>query len=214
MGRRGRWIAALPCCLLVAGCTHVIDTAQPQREPLIAPITALQVGDLLSPDVQDGDGNLFTTVAPERCSGLAREVDPPFIADFDPAATDGGHWVAPGGEVFVEEMTGVYRADYDPDRALAAARATIESCRDVSFSVTTMRGRTHVFTLLPQADSGSPRILLWSFQGVDWACDSALVTGHNAAVEISTCSPANGYDVLALAHGALERIDALANTTV
>ena len=76
-----------------------------------------------------------------------------------------------------------------------------------------MLGREHVFELLPPVDSGSPEIVLWSFKAVDWACDSAFVAAHNAAVEISTCGPVNGYDVGALAEDALKRIEALANTT-
>jgi hypothetical protein len=55
--------------------------------------------------------------------------------------------------------------------------------------------------------------VLWSFHAVDWACDSAFVAAHNAAIEISTCGPVNGYDVLSLAREALDRIEALANTT-
>ena len=118
----------------------MVDTPQPQPEPPVAPISALQVGDLLSPSVQDKDGNLFVTVEPDDCSGVAREVDPPFIFDLDPAATDGGHWVADDGrDVFIEEMVGVYPADFDPKEALAEAMRTIESCRDIPFTVTTMR---------------------------------------------------------------------------
>jgi hypothetical protein len=56
----------------------------------VAPITALQVGDLLSASVQDKGGNQFITVEPEDCRGTALEVDPPLIFDLDPAATDGG----------------------------------------------------------------------------------------------------------------------------
>lgn len=76
-----------------------------------------------------------------------------------------------------------------------------------------MSERVYTFQLLAPVESGSPEILLWSFNGDDWACDSALVAAHNAAVEISTCGPANGYDVNKLAHDALERIESLANTT-
>lgn len=181
----------------------------------MAPITVQQVGDLLSAKVHEKEGNLFVTVEPERCSGIAREVDPPFIVDHDPAARDGGHWNVDhdGRQVYVEEMVGVYHAGFDPKGALAQANRTIESCRDDEFTVTTMRGREHVFTLLPQVDSGSPNIALWSFKADDWACDSAFVAAHNAAIEISTCASVNGYDVLSLARDALERIEKLANTT-
>ncbi|HET6732513.1 sensor domain-containing protein, partial [Mycobacterium sp.] len=167
----------------------------------------------LSPNVGASDGNLFVTVEPENCTGVAREVDPPFIFDHDPAAHDGGHWAVDGQEVVVEDMVGVYHADFDPKEALAEAKRTIESCRGVPFTVTTMRGREHIFELAPQADSGSPDIVLWSFRAVDWACDSAFVAAHNAAIEISTCGPVNGYDVLSLAREALDRIEELANTT-
>jgi hypothetical protein len=209
----GNRVVGVLLALALVGCTRVVDTAQPKAEPPVAPITAGQARDLLSPEVQGGDGNLFVTVEPQECAGVAREVDPPFIDDHRPAATDGGHWNVDPPETYIEEMVGVYRANFDAREALAHAKRSIESCRGKSFSVTTMRGREYVFQLLPHVDSGSPDILLWSFKAVDWACDSALVAAHNAAVEISTCGPAGGYDVLSLARDALKRIDTLANTT-
>jgi hypothetical protein len=199
--------------LLLAACTQEVEAPQPRPERPVAPITALQVGDLLSASVQDRDGNLFITVEPEDCSGMALEVDPPLIFDLDPAATDGGHWVSEGPYAVIDEAAGVYHADFDPKHALAEAKRTIESCRDVPFTVTDMRGREYHFTLLPQVNSSSPDIVLWSFRAPDWACDNALVAAHNAAVRISTCAPANGYDVLSLARDALKRIEKLANTT-
>ncbi len=211
LGKRG---LALLLGFVLGGCTQVIDTPRPRPESPVAPITALQVGDLLSPSVQDKDGNQFITVKPEECSGIAREMEPPFIFDLHPATTDGGHWVADDGrQVYIEEMVGVYRAEFDPKRALAEARRTIESCRDVPFTVTSMQGREYHFRLLPQANSGSPDIVLWSFKGDDWACDNAFVAAHNAAIGISTCGYINGHDVLSLARQALERIEKLANTT-
>ena len=141
----------------------IADRPQPRPQQPVAPITALQVGDLLSPKVQNKDGNLFITVEPQECSGMAREVDPPLIFDLHPAATDGGHWVD-GGEV-IDEAAGVYHADFDAKHALAEAKRTIESCRDVPFTVTDMRGRQYHFRLLPQVNSGSPDIVLWSFTG-------------------------------------------------
>jgi hypothetical protein len=205
---------ALALGFVLGGCTQVIDTPRPQPESPVAPITALQVGDLLSPSVQDKDGNQFITVTPEKCDGMAREVDPPLIFDLDPAATDGGHWVTDDGRgVIIDEATGVYHATFDPKRALAEAKRAIESCRDVPFTVTDMRGREYHFKLLPQVNSGSPDIVLWSFTSDDWACDNAFVAVHNAAVRISTCARVNGYDVLSLAQDALKRIEKLANTT-
>jgi hypothetical protein len=198
---------------LLAGCTHVVDTPQPRPEPPVAPITALQVVDLLSPNVEDKDGNLFITVEPQECSGMALEVDPPLIFDLDPAATDGGHWVSEASYVVIDEAAGVYHADFDPNHAIAEAKRTIESCRDIPFTVTDMRGRDYHFGLLPEVDSGSPDIVLWSFRADDWACDNAFIAAHNAAIRISTCAQVNGYDVLSLARDALKRIDKLANTT-
>ncbi|RAV15200.1 sensor domain-containing protein [Mycolicibacterium sp. GF69] len=196
------------------GCQRMVDTPQPTAEPPVAPITAGQVGDLLSPEISKGDGNLFVSVEPARCAGVAREVDPPFIADHDPAAYDGGHWTTShdGREVYVEEMVGVFRADFDAKDALAQAKRTIESCRPTTFRVTSMAGREYAFQLLAPVESGHPEILLWSFRGDNWACDSAFVAAHNAAIEISTCGPANGYDVRSLAEAALDRVQALANT--
>lgn len=204
---------AVLVCLTIAGCTRVVESPQARPGVPVAPLTALQAGDLLSPDIQNKSGNLFATVDPARCSGVAQEVDPPFIFDHGPATTDGGHWVADGvPEVYIEEMVGIFRANFDPGAALAAAQSTLESCAGVPFAVTSMQERTYDFELLPQPESDSPNIVLWSFRSADWACDSALVAAHNAAVEISTCADVGGYDVLALAHDALNRIETLANT--
>jgi hypothetical protein len=178
----------------------------------VAPITALQVSELLSTKVQDRDGNLFATVEPQECSGHALEVDPPLIFDLDPAATDGGHWVSDDG-VVIDETAGVYHANFDSTRALSEAKRTIESCRNLPFTITDMRGREYHFRLLPQVNSGSPDIVIWSFQAPDWACDNAFVAAHNAAIRISTCAEVNGYNVLLLARDALKRIEKLANTT-
>jgi hypothetical protein len=204
--------AALLLGFVLAGCTREVETPQPRAEQPVAPIAALQVEDLLSSNVQDRDGNLFITVEPQECSAHALEVDPPLIFDLKPAATDGGHWVTDEG-VVIDETAGVYHANFDSRRALEETERTIETCRDVPFTITDMRGREYHFTLLPQVDSGSPDIVLWSFQAPDWACDNAFVAAHNAAVRISTCARVNGYDVLSLAQDALKRIDKLANTT-
>ena len=203
---------ALLLGFVLTGCSREVETPQPRAEQPVAPITALQVEDLLSSKVQDRDGNLFITVEPQECSDHALEVDPPLIFNLKPAATDGGHWVSDDG-VVIDETAGVYRANFDSTRALGETERTIESCRDVPFTITDMRGREYHFTLLPQVSSGSPDIVLWSFHAPDWACDNAFVAAHNAAVRISTCARTNGYDVLSLAQDALQRIDKLANTT-
>jgi PknH-like extracellular domain len=198
----------------LTGCTRVVDAPQPVPVPPVAPITAGQVVDLLSPEVLGEEGNLFVTVEPEECAGVAREVDPPFISDHGPAATDGGHWVDGDIQrVHIEEMVGVYPGDFDPQKAISEAKRSIESCRGREFSITTMEGEQNVYALLPPIESGSPNIVLWSFRADDWACDNTLVAAHNAAIEITTCSQTNGFDVLTLAHEALERIEKLANST-
>ena len=211
----GRSSAALILAVALAGCTRVIDDPRPNSTPPVAPIAAGQVVDLLSPSVEKYDGNLFSTVEPEKCAGVAKEVDAPFIFDHDPAATDGGHWMVDdaGREVYIEEMVGVYRANYDAKDALSQAKQLLRDCEDVPFTVTDMNGRTYDFTLQPVAASSSPSILLWSFRASDWACDSTLVAAHNAAIEISTCGPVGGYPVHTLAADALNRIERLANTT-
>jgi hypothetical protein len=211
MGKRA---VALVLVSVISGCTQVVETP-PIPTPPVAPIPAGQVGDLLSPSVAKYDGNLFSTVEPENCSGVAKEVDPPFIFEFDPAATDGGHWMVTdlGHEVYIEEMVGIYRADYDAKNALAQAKRTLQSCQDVPFTVTDMKDRSYDFTLLAPVTSASPNILLWSFKANDWACDSTFVAAHNAAIEISTCGPVGGYPVGTLANEALNRIERLANTT-
>ena len=208
-----RWVAVAVVCLVLAGCTREVDAPRPKREPPVAPITAAQAVDLLSKDAQQGDdGNLFATVEPDECSGVAREVDAPFIFDPKPAAHEGGHWET--DEVSVEEIVGVYRVDFDPRAALDQAKRTIESCGDDSLTVTTIEGDVDVYRMLPQVGSGSPDVLVWSFKTDGWACDNAFVAAHNAAVEITACAEANGYDVRALAQDALKRIETLANMTV
>jgi hypothetical protein len=206
---KARW-SWLLLAISVSGCIQVIDAPPKPRTP-VAPIAAGQVSDLLSPKVERYDGNLFTTVEPEQCAGVAREVDPPFISDLDPAATDGGHWMV--DQVYMEEMVGVYRADYDAKSALARAKRTLETCVNVPFTVTDMKGRSYDFRLEPLRTSSSPNIVLWSFRASDWVCDSTFVTAHNAAIEISTCGPVGGYPVQTLATEALNRIETLANTT-
>ena len=116
-------------------------------------------------------------------------------------------------EVYIEEMVGVYPADFDAPGALADARRTMESCGDQQFTVTSMRGRKYLFHLLPQRDSGSPDIVLWSFRADDWACDNAFVAAHNAAIGIATCRPSAVTTCSSLARDALKRIETLANTT-
>ncbi|MET0454214.1 MAG: sensor domain-containing protein [Mycobacterium sp.] len=206
---------ALLLCLLLAGCTRVIDTPQPKIGTPVAPIPAGQVGDLLSQDAQKGDdGNLFVTVEPDECSGLAREVDPPFIFDAKPAAHGGGHWVADvGRQVYIEEIVAVYHATFDPRATLAQVTRTIESCAGTSLTVTALDGDVDTYRVLPQPDSGSPDIVAWSFAAGTWACDNSFVAAHNAAIEITTCAAVGGYDVLSLAQDALQRIETLANTT-
>jgi len=199
--------------VMAIGCTRTVEDATPTPAALAAPITALQVVDLLSPKVRGEDGNLFVTAEPESCSGLAREVDPPFIDAHHPLATDGGHWTTEDGAVYVEEMVAVYRFDFDPAAALADARATIESCRGTPLTVTTMGERTYLFDVLPAAGGGPQGSVVWSLRAVDWNCDNTFVAAHNAAIEITACGAAGGFDVAALAEVALRRIDALANTT-
>ena len=207
---------ALMLCVSLVGCTKVIDTPKPQSEPPVAPIPAGQVGDLLSDDAKKGDdGNLFVTVDPDECAGVAREVDPPFLFDHHPAAHDGGHWDSQQGqEAYIEEMVAVYRADYDPGAVIDEVKRTIESCRDTPFTITAMDGDTIEFRMLPSTDSGAPEIVLWSFKASTWACDNAFIAAHNAAIEITTCGPVNGFDVKTVAQDALKRIDKLANTTL
>ncbi len=209
-----KWVVAVVLTVALGGCTRVVDNPQAKPEPAVAPITALQVGDLLSHNVQGAEGNLFVSVQPDRCSGVAREVDPPFIAAQRPVATDGGHWETQGEDVFIEEMVAVYRSDFDSGHALAMARQTVESCRDTPMTVTTMQGRTYIFTLLPPMDSGPEGSALWSFRASDWRCDNAFVAAHNAAIEITTCGPIGGFDVASAARDALKRIETLANTAV
>ncbi|MGE2835852.1 sensor domain-containing protein [Mycobacterium sp. SMC-4] len=211
--RRTAVMAAVGTVALLAACTRTADNPSPRPETLAAPISTLQVADLLGPKVEEGDGNLFVTVEPPHCAGLAREVDPPFLHDHRPMATDGGHWTTPDGTVYVEEMVAVYRSEYDPNAALAATREVLTACAGTPLTVTTMRGRTYEFTAAPGPDPSPEDRLLWTLRAVDWNCDNALVAAHNAAIEITTCGAAGGFDIASLAEEARRRIEALANTT-
>ena len=51
-----------------------------------------------------------------------------------------------GREVYIEEMVGVYRADYDAQTALSQAKRTVQSCGSIPFTVTDMNGRSYDFT--------------------------------------------------------------------
>lgn len=202
--------------LPLTGCTRVVDDARPLPQRAVAPITAGQVSDLLSEKAEpDDEPNLFVTVEPERCAGLAREVDPPFVFGIaTPAAHDGGHSFADDQKHSIQEMVGVYRTDYDAHAAVNEVTRTIAGCEGESLAVTTMEKETLHFRSLPAADSGVPEIVLWSLGGAEWACDNAFIAAHNAAVEITACGEHNGADVLSLAEDALERIETLANATL
>ena len=204
--------AVLCAAALLAGCTRHVDNPQARPQALAAPITELQVADLLSPKVIGEDGNLFVVAEPQQCAGLAREVDPPLIEAGRPLATDGGHWTSADGQFYIEEMVAVYRSDFDAEGALQAARATVDECRGTRLSVTTMRDRVYDFEVGPGAQ-GPDGSVLWSLRAVDWNCDNLFVAAYNAAIEITTCGATPGFDVAVLATDALERIRRLADTT-
>jgi hypothetical protein len=212
-----RCSAALALLLIpLAGCTRVVDDARPVPQRSVGPITAGQVSDLLSDKAEeDTEPNLFVTVDPERCAGLAREVDAPFVFEIaTPAAHDGGHSYTDDQKHSVQEIVAVYPSDYDAAAAVNDVTRTVADCRDAPLAVTTMEQETLHFQPTPAADSGVPEIVLWSLGGASWACDNAFVAAHNAAVEITACGQTNGADVLALAEDALKRIEKLANATL
>ncbi|MDY6995823.1 MAG: sensor domain-containing protein, partial [Actinomycetota bacterium] len=206
-------VGATGALILLPGCTRHIEEATPRAGSVAAPIVAAQVVDLLSPNVLGAEGNLFADAQPERCAGLAREVDPPFIEAQSPVATDGGHWTTPDAAVYIEEMVAVYRYDFDPSAALDLARQTLDDCRDVSVTVTTMQDRTYVFDAFPAPAQQPDGSVIWQLRAVDWNCDNTFVAAYNAAIEITACGAAGGFDIAELAEGALARIEALANTT-
>lgn len=201
-------VAAL--CLVGSGCTRVVDDAQPRSVPPAAPVSELQVHDLLSDDVSKSDGDLFVTVEPERCAGVAREVDPPFLHDLNPLATTGGHWITDDGSVYVEEMVAVYPSDFDAAAALADVQRVIDSCAGTSVDVTSLSGGGYPFQV--QAATTSDDTVLWALRNPRWNCDNAYLAAHNVAIEITACGYVPGYDVGALAEQAHERIESLVNT--
>lgn len=201
--------------LVVAGCTRVIDSPQARPVLPVGPITAQQVRDLLSPNVAGVEGNQFDRVEPQRCEAVAREVAAPLLTSQRPAALDGGHWQNANPDVVVEEIVAVYPTDFDPGKALTAAREAVESCRDETLEVTTLQGRTYQFAVAPVAEADTDAdTVRWRLAGTAWSCDNLLVAAHNAAIEITTCGPAGGLDTAVLAADALKRIDALANSTM
>ncbi len=131
-----------------------------------------------------------------------------------PAAHDGGAWFTDDERFAIDEMVGVYRADFDPRAAVDKVERTIESCQRDLVSATAMEGEVIDFSLLPLVDSGSPEIVVWSLVDTGgWACDNAFIAAHNAAIELTACSETNGYDALSFAKEALKRIEKLAKTT-
>src|SRR5690242_1705483 len=101
----GRLVPVLILGVSLVGCTRTVDPPQALPGIPVAPIAAGQVADLMSDKVAEQDGNLFVTVEPQRCSGLAQEVDAPFVFDRNPVAHAGGHWIAPGSpDVYIEEI--------------------------------------------------------------------------------------------------------------
>ncbi|MGE0218641.1 sensor domain-containing protein [Mycolicibacterium sp.] len=205
--------AAAAVAALGTGCTRTVENPIARPGTLASPITTGQVVDLLSPKVLGAEGNLFATAEPERCAGLGREVDPPFIDAHRPLATDGGHWVTDDGTVYVEEMVAVYRYDFDPAAALDEVRDAIAACGDTPLTITTMEGRSYVFDVGRGSGDAPPNSVLWTLRAVDWNCDNTFVAAFNAAIEITACGAAGGFDIAALAEEASKRIEALANTT-
>ena len=204
---------AAALALTMCGCTRVVDSGEPSTGPspasTAAPISELQVNDLLSKRAGHGDGDLFSVVDPERCAGAAREVDPPLLQSLGPLTSTGGHWMTEVGRTVVEEMVAVYPSGFDAVAAMRTTRATIESCVGTTITVTTLDGDVDPFEV--QAGAESPTAVLWALRNPDWNCDNAFVAAHNAAIEITTCSSAGGHDVAALAEQARQRIEALAN---
>lgn len=205
-------LAAAGSVVLVAACTRHVDDATATAGSIAAPILTTQVADLLSHNVRGEEGNLFAVVEPQRCAGLAREVDPPFIQAHRPLATDGGHWTTPDGSIYIEEMVAVYRYDFDPAAALDLVRRTADECRDQTLTVTTMKDRTYLFDVAPGSAPQAQNSVLWQLRAVDWNCDNTFVAAHNAAVEITACGESGNPGAADLAEEALARIEALANT--
>lgn len=187
--------------------------AAPTGAPPPAPITAGQVHDLLSDKAGDPyeEPNLFVSVEPAECAGLAQEVDAPFIfGSTTPAAHDGGQWFSEETGFSIVEVAAVYDADFDAAKAVADVNDTIEKCSDGEFTATAMQDDVVDFHIADAPDSGVPQIALWSMDG-NWSCDNAFIAAHNAAIELTACSARNGFDIQSLAEEALDRINSLAD---
>ncbi|MEH3135669.1 MAG: sensor domain-containing protein [Mycolicibacterium neoaurum] len=208
-------LAAVFLICVLAGCTRTVDNPRATSQASIGPITAGQVADLLSPDIQNHDGNRFAVVVPDSCAGTALEVDPPFLVDHGPAAEDGGHWSGTNGrsEVVNEEMVAVYPSDFSAADALATARQIVEACAGRRVEVTTMADRTYTFTVEAPAVQAPAGSVLWSLRSAEWNCDNLMVAAHNAAIEVTSCGPGGGMDTVTAAEQALKRIEMLADNT-
>ena len=209
------WLAALTAIVATLGCTRVVEEPRPVRAWPVAPITAGQVSDVLSPRAsREAESNLFSTVEPQRCAGLAREVNPPFLFDIGtvPAAHSAGQWNG-ANRFSIQEMAAVYPANFDAADAVDAVKRTLGDCRDELLTVVTMQDETLHFESIPAAEHASPQIALWSITSARRSCDNAFIAAHNAALEITACGDLNGYDVAGLADEALDRLNLLANMT-
>lgn len=207
-------VVAVLAVLAVTACTRVVDS-RPESQLTVGPILATQVRDLLSEDAQRSPVNIYvyTGVDPVECAGLLQEADAPLIFDAKPAVNDGGSWV--DDDVKIIEIAGVYRSNYDAADVVDRARRTVASCQGRVLATSGDDGSApDDLVLSPPMESDSPDIAVWSASVTDdaWVCDNAFVAAHNAAVFITACSELGGYDVDSLAHGALDRMNALVNT--
>ena len=144
-----KWVVLTVVLAAVTGCTRLVG-GSPQARPAppeAAPITPTQAHDLLSQNAQPGEGYVIDRVEPQRCSGVALEVNPPFIASPGPLATGGGHWTTSvGGEVFLEDHD-LRVSHYVPlrGRLRAGETATVDipfpADREVDIEVTVLGWR-------------------------------------------------------------------------
>lgn len=210
-------VGILLAVLMLVGCTRggtPLTTTTTAEDVPVAPIMASQVRDLLSTQGQKterDDSSAFKRVDPDRCAGVAREVEPPFLTAPGPVATESRYWVNPPEGTQVVEIASVFHADFDAKKVIADAAKTIDSCQSSTLTIY-WANTSRDFRLQPRTDSGSPNIVVWSFSAYNWNCDDTLVAAHNAAIEITACSGRGGFDVLALARDALKRIEGLANS--
>jgi hypothetical protein len=199
----------------LASCGHPEEPGarRAQSSPRVAPIAAESIQGLFEPGHFDASGNMesmYSSASPPECRALVLEVDSPLLMRGQAASAEA---IAPKpgdkehGQIV--EIAAVYREDFSATDLIAEAATMREHCEGTPITGSTRGGGNSTFQLIGQPSSGSPNILLWTLSalGKSWFCNNALIAAHNAAVEITSCSPSPAPGMRELAQSVLSRIE-------